>query len=103
MKVIKKSRAQKGWSKEFDCTGSGNGEGGCGARLLVEQDDVFKTYHHCYDGSSDVYATFKCARCGVLTDIADAWRLPFLPREPRKSDSGATYTGSAGSGPDDER
>ena len=80
MKVIEKGRQQKGWSREFNCTGSGNGAGGCGARLLVEQGDVFETKSSHHDGSVDSYATFKCSECGVLTDIPEAGRLPFTPR-----------------------
>lgn len=68
MKVIKKGRPQKGWAEEFECTGSGNNGGGCGAILLVEQDDLFKTFHHCRD-ETDTFVTFKCSQCGVLTDI----------------------------------
>lgn len=69
MKVIKKGRAQKGWSEEFTCTGAGNGKGGCGAKLLVSEGDLYHTYHHCYDGSSDTYTTFSCPCCGVKTDV----------------------------------
>ena len=69
MKVIKKGRPQKGWAKECTCTGSGNGGGGCGAVLLVEEDDLFRTGRHYYDGTSDSYVTFACGECGVLTDI----------------------------------
>jgi len=43
MKVIQKGRGQKGWAKEFTCTGKGNGDGGCEAVLLVEADDIFRT------------------------------------------------------------
>jgi hypothetical protein len=71
MKVIKEGRKQKGWAKEFSCTGKGNGDGGCGALLLVEEVDLFQTAHHYYDGSSDYFKTFRCSECGVLTDIPD--------------------------------
>lgn len=84
MKVIKKGRPQKGWSEEFKCTGAGNGNGGCGAVLLVEQDDVFSTSSHHYDGSSEHYTTFKCMDCGVWTDIKKS--LPFTARARRKED-----------------
>ena len=67
MKVIKPGREQIGWAKEFTCTGKGNGDGGCGAVLLVEEDDM---YH--YDGSTDSYNTFKCCGCGVETDLPDS-------------------------------
>lgn len=74
MKVLKKGRNQKGWSIKATCTGSGNGNGGCGAKLLVEQDDLFKTHHYDYGGGHDLYITFKCSNCGVLTDIPeDKW------------------------------
>jgi hypothetical protein len=69
MKVIKKGRQQSGWSNEFKCTGSGNGGGGCGAVLLVETPDLFTTHHHDHGGGHDVFVTFECSECGVLTDI----------------------------------
>jgi hypothetical protein len=71
MKVIKKGRPQKGWSKKYKCTGSGNGGGGCGAVLLVEEGDLFETSSGHYDGSTDYYTTFQCIECGVKTDIKD--------------------------------
>ncbi len=71
MKTIKKGRQQKGWSKEYTCTGAGNGNGGCGAVLLVEEEDFFQTARHCYDGSSDYYVTFECQECTVWTDVKD--------------------------------
>jgi hypothetical protein len=42
MKVVKPGREQKGWSKQFKCTGNGNGGGGCGAVLLVEEGDLYR-------------------------------------------------------------
>lgn len=72
MKIVTPGRQQKGWAKEFACSGAGNDGGGCGAVLLVEQGDLFHTAKHCYDGSSDYFVTFKCAACGVLTDIKGA-------------------------------
>ena len=69
MKVLEKGRSQKGWAKEFVCTGLGNGGGGCGAKLLVEQDDLYKTSRSDYIGDTDYYVTFMCLECGVETDI----------------------------------
>jgi len=92
VKVVEKGRPQTGWAKEYKCTGKGNKGGGCGATLLVEQGDLFMTAHHCYDGSSDYYVTFKCCECGVLTDIPEsdapvrAAELPSM-REWEKSDN----------------
>ena len=70
MKVLKKGREQKGWSKEFKCSGSGNGGGGCGAKLLVSEYDLYYTESHHYDGSSERYVTFACCDCGVETDVS---------------------------------
>jgi hypothetical protein len=78
MKVIKPGRPQKGWSIEAVCTGHRNNLGGCGAILLVEQADVFTTESHSYD-ETNVYNTFKCPQCGVLTDFSTETSLPFKP------------------------
>ena len=69
MKILKKGRPQKGWSTEAVCSGSGNGGGGCGAKLLVEAADLFRTSSSHYDGSSDSYVTFECSACSVWTDL----------------------------------
>lgn len=82
MQVIKKGRPQKGWAKKFECTGRGNGNGGCEAILLVEQDDVFRTQSHALNETTD-YATFRCVECGVWTDIPEP---PFTPRPKRSTD-----------------
>lgn len=71
MKVIKAGTGQKGWSKEYKCTGKGNGNGGCGAILLVEAQDVFTTTS-CARDETDYYKTFRCPECGVFTDISGA-------------------------------
>lgn len=85
MKVIKPGRPQKGWACEKKCTGSGNGSGGCGAVLLVEEGDLFRTESHHYDGSSECYTTFRCPSCGVLTDIKDVpSNVRVAPRDPMK-------------------
>lgn len=69
MRVLKKGRPQKGWSSEFSCTGKGNGGGGCGARLLVSQYDLYETRSTDYGGGTDYYTTFSCPECGVETDV----------------------------------
>lgn len=74
MKVLKPGREQRGWAVEAECTGAGNGGGGCGAKLLVEEDDLFITRSHHRD-ETDYFATFKCVACDVLTDF-QAGRVP---------------------------
>lgn len=80
MKVIKKGRSQKGWAKQINCTGKGNGKGGCGAVLLIEESDLFQTSHTDMKGETDLFVTFRCSECKVLTDIStypkDASSLP---------------------------
>lgn len=73
MKVLKKGRKQTGWSHIFECSGSGNGDGGCGAKLLVEEPDLFRQYSHARDETT-AYISFKCPECGVLTDITNSDR-----------------------------
>ena len=68
MEIIKPGNPQKGWTKEFACTGDGNGGGGCGAILRISVGDLFHTYRHCRD-ETDIYTTFCCIQCGVETDI----------------------------------
>jgi hypothetical protein len=89
MKVLEKGRPQKGWAKEFRCTGKGNGEGGCGAMLLVEQGDVFRTENHCM-GETEMYSTFECSECQVWTDISVPFPVRDLPfRSPHRRDTDA--------------
>jgi hypothetical protein len=78
MKTIKKGREQKGWAKEFECTGNGNGGNGCGAILLVEESDVKYTgSHHSYgDSSPDHYYGFVCQECGCVTDFKNNSDVP---------------------------
>ena len=77
MRVIIKGRQQTGWAKECACTGSGNGEGGCGAALLVEEGDLYETTSHARDETTR-YVTFKCSECGVQTDVKDVPRSVVL-------------------------
>ena len=68
MKVLQAGNPN-GWEIEQECTGKGNGDGGCGARLLVSENDIFITTRADYDGSKEYYYTFKCPCCNVETDI----------------------------------
>lgn len=68
MKVLEKG---EGWNLKVKCTGSGNGDGGCGSLLLVEENDIYVTAKNYYDGSTDLYFTFCCPVCGTETDICE--------------------------------
>lgn len=86
MKVLKPGREQKGWARQSTCTGDGNGGGGCGAELLVEQDDLFETQSHCLH-ETDYYITFQCP-CGVRTDLKNPpghlWEIARRQKAPPK-------------------
>lgn len=88
MKIIKPGRDQAGWAKEYVCTGAGNGGGGCGAILLVEEKDLYQTSRSDYLGDTDYYVTFKCCSCGVETDINDC---PKNARDLPKKRKGKTW------------
>ena len=71
MKVLQKGSGQKGWAGTFACTGEGHEGGGCGAVLLVEEGDLTALASH--DMLGDRYGEcvrFRCAECGVATDLA---------------------------------
>ncbi len=86
MKILEPGRAQKGWSTEAKCTGYGNGGGGCGAKLLVEQPDIYCTYRNSRE-ETEMFHTFRCGACGVETDLRSL--APFdPPPKPRPLPSG---------------
>jgi len=84
MKVIKAGRPQKGWAGEFECTGAGNGRGGCSALLLVEEGDLYRTCSNARDEIT-YYTTFECSECGVETDIDAPMRIT---RDKKARDNG---------------
>ena len=94
MKVIKAGRKQKGWSTEQECTGYGNGLGGCGALLLVEVSDVYITLRCCLH-ETDVFYTFRCP-CGVETDLRS---VPQVVREAAEKRYRAEHDGKDWRGP----
>lgn len=71
MKVLKEGRPQKSWATKETCSGYGNGKGGCGAKLLVEFTDLYRTHSYHYDGSHETYITFACPLCKVETDLKE--------------------------------
>lgn len=68
MKVLKEG---PGWSIEKNCTGKGNGGGGCGALLAVEREDIFLTSDGDYTGCAEYFFTFKCPCCDVMTNLTN--------------------------------
>jgi len=70
MRVVKPGVA-KTWSVKATCSGKGSGGGGCGAELVVEETDLFRTSRGYYDGSTDNFVTFSCPECGILNNISE--------------------------------
>ena len=70
MKVLQEGNPND-WEIEQVCTGSGNGDGGCKARLLVAEDDIFVTTRTYYNSETEYFYTFECPCCGVKTDIPE--------------------------------
>lgn len=56
------------WVAEAECSGRGNGGGGCWARLLVEAQDVFGTCVQNH-GETRHFISFRCCLCGTHTDL----------------------------------
>jgi hypothetical protein len=61
------------------CTGAGNGDGGCGAKLLVGREDIYLTHHYDYGGGHDIFYTFRCPECGAETDLEER-KVPAMIR-----------------------
>jgi hypothetical protein len=70
------------WTGEFECTGRGNGNHGCGAKLEIQHSDLFGTYNSCMGRDETWFVTFMCPCCGAMTDLAntDGYRHPDFPR-----------------------
>ena len=73
MKVLQRG---EGWKLEVTCTGRGNGGGGCGSVLEINEEDIYNTYHYDYAGDKDTYYTISCPICGKETDI-DSQYIPY--------------------------
>jgi hypothetical protein len=63
--VLEKGR---GFSVVVECTGSGNGGHGCGAKLGCNRDDM-RYYPGVSWGSRDPAITIRCPECGSCTDL----------------------------------
>ena len=80
MKIIKKGRPQKGWSKLAICTGKGNGWGGCWSILRISREDLYSTCRYSAGEIDQYCTTFSCPNCGVETDVRVPGQIDaFLP------------------------
>ena len=84
------------WPKVLLCTGNGNGGGGCGSVLLLEEGDLFETVHRfsgyfiglvqdgVMPGVIDTYLTCKCPECGIQTDLRHQNRELLWPEKKKR-------------------
>ena len=79
MKILERGKADC-WETEQICTGRGNGDGGCGAKLLVSEKDIRVTKHTCIDDSVSTYYKFKCPCCNKKTNIPEK-EIPYSVRD----------------------
>lgn len=63
----------EGWDTLQLCTGVGNGGGGCGAFLLVEEEDLADMT---CDSTGETSVAFRCISCGAFTDLPNSVRRP---------------------------
>jgi len=70
VKILEPAVDPNSWSQTCECTGKGNLNNGCGAKLLIEAGDVYTTYQ---TGrlATKTYKTFRCCYCGAETDLDD--------------------------------
>lgn len=97
MKVVAKGREQAGWALEVECTGRGVLGGGCHAKLLVTESDLYRSKSSVVISS----ARFTCVECGIVSQTfleKAMWeRLPWeehaLMRERILTSHSASVTG----------
>jgi len=81
MKIIKKGKFEKTWTKRYKCTGKGHGGGGCRAVLELTSDDLFLDYEY----ADSITIHFECPQCTSVTkiptnDVPDKFR-EMIPRD----------------------
>lgn len=70
MQVLSKGQASKiGWQRKLFCTGKGGEQPGCDALLLIEFNDLCKTYKSSANGETDSFICFVCPECNAQTNI----------------------------------
>lgn len=72
MKQLAKGSGQSGWAVQTVCSGEGWGGGGCGAKFLVEEGDLFTWSPNSPGGK----VSYQCQDCGVLTSLGVCWGGP---------------------------
>lgn len=85
MKIIKEGVPYV-WSKEFTCTGNGTDDRGCGAVLLVSEEDLYRLYYPIWDGETGSCSAFTCPCCGVETHLSLSYAIKHLGKRPPKKE-----------------
>lgn len=77
MEILKTGKEKMPWTKKATCTGKGNGQKGCGAKLLISAGDLYTTFKSDDGETNTSYYTFQCPCCKVETDIGVYGSVPY--------------------------
>jgi hypothetical protein len=87
VKVLKKGKVPAGWHKKLKCTGAGNNTKGCGATLLVLEEDIFKIRLWNRHDIEYNQGRFCCPECGTVTDLRESDNKNCHPRGKKPTDA----------------
>jgi hypothetical protein len=68
MEVLEKPKTKKVWACPVVCAGVQDVKLGCGAKLRITEDDLFRVNVGNF-GTSRLVAQFQCPECGARTDF----------------------------------
>lgn len=85
--VVQEGVEDEQWTLRTKCTGNGNGDGGCGAILVVKPMALFRTRSYFAGRETGSHVTFECPSCRCWTDVRDEIPHRFLVAMPERSPS----------------
>lgn len=63
------------WTGKFTCVGAGTGGDGCGAILLVSEDDFFYGDRSVFASNPHHFAAFECGHCNKMNYVQTPFEL----------------------------
>jgi hypothetical protein len=69
MQVLEKPKTKEMWSQTVSCVGVPNVRPGCGAKLAITEDDLFRIRIG-NEGYQRYIAQYQCPECGARSDLA---------------------------------
>jgi hypothetical protein len=89
MQVLEKPKTKEQWSQTVTCDGVNKVREGCGAKLAITEDDLFRVKVGA-EGFVQYIAQYQCPECGVRSDLPtypnasvlmDYWQHPQYRKE----------------------